>query len=47
MVDDDGTLVGILALDDVVVHLAGKSTHVSAQLNNFASIIYSESSSSK
>ncbi|WP_101296087.1 CBS domain-containing protein [Halegenticoccus soli] len=40
---DDGALVGILALDDVVIHLAGESAHVSAQLDNVASIIRSES----
>jgi|GEM_PF-164560 len=40
---DDGTLVGILALGDVVIHLAGESTHVSAQLDNVASVIRSES----
>ena len=43
VVDDDGGLVGILALDDVVVHLAGESAHVSAQLDNVASVIRSES----
>lgn len=40
---DDGALVGILALDDVVIHLAGESAHVSAQLDNVASVIRSES----
>lgn len=39
VVDDDGSLVGILALDDVVVHLAGESTHVSAQLDTVAGVI--------
>ncbi len=43
VVDDDGALVGILALDDVVIHLAGESAHVSAQLDNVASVIRSES----
>lgn len=47
VVNDDGALVGILALDDVVVHLAGESTHVSAQLDNVASVIRSESPSSE
>jgi len=47
VVDDDGALMGILALDDVVVHLAGESTHVSAQLDNVASVIRSESPSSE
>lgn len=42
VVDDEGALVGILALDDVMVHLAGESTHVSAQLDNVASVIRSE-----
>lgn len=37
VVGDDGTLVGILALDDVVIHLAGESAHISAQLDNIAS----------
>lgn len=40
---EDGALVGILALDDVVIHLAGESAHVSAQLDNVASVIRSES----
>ena len=43
VVDDDGALVGIVALDDVVVHLAGESAHVAAQLDNVASVIRSES----
>ena len=40
---DDGSLTGILALDDVVTHLAGESAHVSAQLDNVAGVIRSES----
>jgi len=40
---DDGALVGILALDDVMIHLAGESAHVAAQLDNVASVIRSES----
>ena len=43
VVDGEGALAGILALDDVVVHLAGESAHVSAQLDNVASVIRSES----
>lgn len=32
VVDDDDLLVGIVILDDMIVHLAGESTHVPAQL---------------
>lgn len=43
VVDGEGALVGILTLDDVTVHLAGESAHVTAQLDNVASVIRSES----
>lgn len=43
VVDGDGRVAGILTLDDVVIHLAGESTHVSAQLDNVAEVIRSES----
>ena len=43
VVDEDGSIAGIVALDDVVVHLAGESTHVSAQLDNVAGVIRPES----
>lgn len=43
VVDEEGRVSGILTLDDVVVHLAGESTHVSAQLDNLAGVIRSES----
>lgn len=43
VVDPEGRLAGILTLDDVIIHLAGESTHVSAQLDNVAGIIRSES----
>ncbi|MFC7193797.1 CBS domain-containing protein [Halosimplex aquaticum] len=43
VVDDNGSLTGILTLDDVVTHLAGESAHVSAQLDNVAGVIRSES----
>ena len=43
VVDDDGSVAGIVTLDDVVIHLAGESTHVSAQLDNVAGVIRSES----
>ena len=46
VVDDEGHVAGILTLDDVVIHLAGESTHVSAQLDNVAGVIRSESPSS-
>lgn len=46
VVDDEGHLAGILTLDDVVIHLAGESTHVSAQLDNVAGVIRTESPSS-
>lgn len=43
VVDSDGSLAGILTLDDVVTHLAGESAHVAAQLDNVAGVIRSES----
>lgn len=43
VVDEDGSIAGIVTLDDVVIHLAGESTHVSAQLDNVAGVIRSES----
>ena len=43
VVDDDGAVAGIVTLDDVVIHLAGESTHVSAQLDDVAGVIRSES----
>lgn len=43
VVDDNGGVTGILTLDDVVIHLAGESAHVSAQLDNVAGIVRSES----
>ena len=43
VVDAEKALVGILTLDDVTIHLAGESAHVSAQLDNVASVIRSES----
>ena len=43
VVDEDGAVAGIVTLDDVVIHLAGESTHVAAQLDNVAGVIRSES----
>lgn len=43
IVDEDGGVAGIPTPDDVVVHLAGESTHVSAQFDNVAGVIRSES----
>jgi len=40
---EDETVVGIITLDDLVTHLAGESAHVSAQMDNLAGIIRSES----
>ncbi len=39
VVDADDRLAGILTLDDLIVHLAGESAHVSAQLDNLAGVI--------
>lgn len=39
VVDADERLVGMLALDDVVVHLAGESAHLAAQLDSVAGVI--------
>ncbi|MFC4989321.1 hypothetical protein [Saliphagus infecundisoli] len=35
VVNEDGTLAGIIALDNMVVHLAGEGAHVSAQLDKW------------
>lgn len=43
---DEGTLVGILTFDDLVVHLAGESVHVAAQLESLADVVHAESPSS-
>ncbi|WP_433633561.1 CBS domain-containing protein [Halomicrococcus sp. NG-SE-24] len=40
---EDDHLVGIVAFDDLVLHLAGECTHVSAQLDSLAEVIHSES----
>lgn len=40
---EDDHLVGIIAFDDLVLHLAGECTHVSAQLDSLAEVIHSES----
>lgn len=40
---EDGTVCGVITLDDLVTHLAGESAHVSAQMDNLAGIIRSES----
>jgi CBS domain-containing protein len=39
----DGNVVGIVTFDDLVVHLAGESEHVAAQLESLAAIVHSES----
>ncbi|WP_137287711.1 CBS domain-containing protein [Halorussus salinisoli] len=39
----DGEVTGILTFDDLVVHLAGESTHVSAQLDALAEVVHAES----
>ena len=41
VVNEEDELVGILTLDDVIVHLAGESAHVAAQLDNITSVIRS------
>lgn len=39
----DGEVAGIITFDDMVVHLAGESTHVSAQLDALAEVVHAES----
>lgn len=41
---DDGAVVGMITLDDLVRHVAGESVHVAAQLDNLAGVIRAESS---
>ncbi|SIR68660.1 CBS domain-containing protein [Haladaptatus litoreus] len=40
---DDNKVVGIIAFDDLVLHLAGECMHVSAQLDSLAEVIHAES----
>lgn len=40
---EDGRVVGMITLDDLITHLAGESAHVSAQMDNVAGIIRAES----
>lgn len=40
---EDDSVVGMITLDDLITHLAGESTHVSAQMDNVAGIIRAES----
>jgi CBS domain-containing protein len=40
---EDGSVVGIVTLDDLITHLAGEAAHVSAQMDNLSGIIRSES----
>ncbi|WP_049972739.1 CBS domain-containing protein [Haladaptatus cibarius] len=40
---DDHQVVGVIAFDDLVLHLAGECTHVSAQLDSLAEIVHAES----
>lgn len=40
---DDGNTVGIITFDDLVVHLAGESAHVAAQLEILADVVHAES----
>jgi CBS domain-containing protein len=42
-VEKDGEVVGIITFDDLVVHLAGESEHVAAQLESLADIVHAES----
>lgn len=39
----DESVVGIITFDDLVVHLAGESEHVAAQLESLADIVHAES----
>ncbi|WP_254533348.1 CBS domain-containing protein [Natrinema gelatinilyticum] len=43
---DDGKVVGIITFDDLVVHLAGESAHVAAQLESLADVVHAESPAS-
>jgi CBS domain-containing protein len=45
-VEDDGNVVGIITFDDLVVHLAGESAHVAAQLESLADVVHAESPTS-
>jgi CBS domain-containing protein len=40
---EDDRVVGIVAFDDLVLHLAGECTHVSAQLDSLAEVVHAES----
>ncbi|WP_254546967.1 CBS domain-containing protein [Halomarina pelagica] len=40
---EDGDLVGIVTFDDLVVHLAGESAHVAAQLDSLSDVVHAES----
>lgn len=40
---EDGAVVGIITFDDLVVHLAGESEHVAAQLESLADVVHGES----
>jgi len=40
---DDGNVAGIVTFDDIVVHLAGESAHVAAQLESLADVVHAGS----
>ncbi|MDS0296826.1 MULTISPECIES: CBS domain-containing protein [Haloferacaceae] len=40
---EDESVVGMITLDDLITHVAGESAHVSAQMDNVAGIIRTES----
>ncbi|MFC7130491.1 CBS domain-containing protein [Haloferax chudinovii] len=40
---DEGSVVGIITFDDLVVHLAGESAHVAAQLESLADVVHADS----
>jgi CBS domain-containing protein len=40
---EDGDVTGIITVDDLIVHLAGESEHVAAQLKSLADVIHAES----
>ncbi|MXR43229.1 CBS domain-containing protein [Halobaculum sp. WSA2] len=40
---EDGSVIGMITLDDLITHVAGESAHVSAQMDNVAGIIRTES----
>ncbi|WP_232700668.1 CBS domain-containing protein [Halobacterium wangiae] len=40
---DDGDVVGVITFDDLVVHLAGESAHVAAQLESLADVVHAGS----